>query len=102
MMTVSVAIILPIVLKLCLLLSISVIEVQFGVIEFEAEEEEGAATITFSIDNVIPVATHFIVHLMRYEEYDAKYLKLKEEYPALNPTALPNEYDRAECKFLID
>ena len=101
MMTVSVVVCSQLFKNLVLLLSISVIEVQFEVTEFHASEEEGAKTITFTIDKQIPVATHFILCMMTYEQYDGEYPELKAKYPALNPTALFNKYDQAECKFSV-
>ena len=79
-------------------MSISVIEVQFGTPEFHASEEEKKNEITLIIANSIAVRTHLLVHIMTYKQYDNEYPELKAKYPALNPTALPNEYDQAECK----
>ena len=84
------------------MLSFSVIEVQFGLTEFHASEEEKGKNVTFIIANTIAVPTHLLVRVMTYEQYDIEYPELKAKYPALNPTALPNEYDQAECKFFID
>ena len=81
------------------MLPTSVIKVQFGLIEFHASEEEKEKTVTFTIDNQITAPIHLIVRLMTYKQYDDEYPHLKAKYPALNPTALPDEYDQAECKF---
>ena len=80
---------------------IPVILVEFLLNEFHVEEEQGVKTINFTIKEAIPADTHFIVHAMTYKQYDDQYLQLKAKYPDIKPFSLLDEYDQAECKFLI-
>ena len=77
------------------------IEVEFEVIEFLVEESNMRKEIDFKISNRIMADTHFLVLAMTYEEYEDRYATLKETYPGLHEFSLHNEYDQAECTYII-
>ena len=39
---------------------------------------------------------------MTYEEYDEEYEALNRTYPGLQEFTLTNEYDQAECKYIVN
>ena len=84
------------------ILSIPVIELQFEVSQFSADESDTKKEIQFNINHPIIVDTHFFVLAMTYQHFDDEYEALNSSYPGLKPYALNNEYDQAECKFLLN
>ena len=85
----------------CMCLSISVINVQFQDREFSVEESIGEREINLVISNPIVVDTYYFLLALTYQEYDDQYEDLKTIYPNLDPFTLENEYDQAECKYVL-